>query len=83
MPFGRQNVPKGWHEVCLKSRNQKQFWLEISCDGMGPSLRLTTREVQGHLEEICGVDVSPSFDFLVIDAVVEEVNDLQSWPLEP
>jgi len=34
---------------------------------------MTTREIQGHLEEIYGVDVSPSLISNVTDAVLDEV----------
>ncbi len=34
---------------------------------------MTTREIQGHLEEIYGVEVSPSLISSVTDAVIEEV----------
>jgi putative transposase len=44
---------------------------------------MTTREIQGHLEEIYGVEVSPSLISTVTDAVVEEVKEWQSRPLEP
>lgn len=44
---------------------------------------MTTREIQGHLEEIYGVEVSPSLISSVTDAVVEEVKEWQSRPLEP
>src|SRR5579872_4435911 len=43
---------------------------------------MTTREIQGHLEEIYGVEVSPSSISSVTDAVVEEVKEWQSRPLE-
>src|SRR4051794_9569800 len=44
---------------------------------------MTTREIQGHLKEIYGVDISPSLISEVTDAVVEEVQHWQSRPLEP
>src|ERR1700686_5432468 len=43
---------------------------------------MTTREIQGHLEEIYGVEVSPSLISSVTDAVIEEVKEWQSRPLE-
>jgi putative transposase len=39
---------------------------------------MTTREIQGHLEEIYGVEVSPSLISSVTDAVIEEVKEWQS-----
>jgi len=44
---------------------------------------MTTREIQGHLEEIYGVEVSPTLISAVTDAVQEEVRLWQSRPLEP
>jgi putative transposase len=43
---------------------------------------LTQREIQGHLEEIYGVDVSPSLISTVTDAVLDEVRAWQSRPLD-
>jgi putative transposase len=43
---------------------------------------LTTREIQGHLEEIYGVEVSPALISIVTDAVSEEVKTWQSRPLD-
>lgn len=43
---------------------------------------LTTREIQGHLEEIYGVEVSPALISIVTDAVAEEVKIWQNRPLD-
>jgi putative transposase len=43
---------------------------------------MTTRDIQGHLQEIYGVEVSPTLISNVTDAVVEEVKVWQSRPLE-
>ncbi|MSN26843.1 MAG: IS256 family transposase [Geobacter sp.] len=43
---------------------------------------LTTREIQGHLEEIYGVEVSPALISIVTDAVAEEVKAWQNRPLD-
>lgn len=43
---------------------------------------LTTREVQAHLEEIYGVEVSPALISKVTDEVLEEVRAWQNRPLE-
>jgi putative transposase len=43
---------------------------------------MSTREIQGHLEEIYGVEVSPTLISNVTDAVVEEVRAWQSRPLD-
>jgi putative transposase len=44
---------------------------------------LTVREMQGHLEELYGVDVSPDLISTVTDAVLEEVTEWQQRPLLP
>jgi len=44
---------------------------------------MTTREIQGHLQEIYGVEVSPSLISEVTDAVMEEAKAWQTRPLEP
>ena len=44
---------------------------------------MTTREIQGHLQEIYGVEISPSLISEVTDAVIEEVQQWQNRPLEP
>jgi putative transposase len=44
---------------------------------------MTTRDIQSHLEEIYGVEVSPSLISEVTDGVMEEVRAWQSRPLEP
>lgn len=43
---------------------------------------MTTREIKGHLEEIYGVEVSPTLISLVTDAVTEEVVAWQNRPLD-
>lgn len=43
---------------------------------------MTTREIQGHLQELYGVEVSPSLISNVTDAVLEDVTAWQSRPLE-
>jgi putative transposase len=43
---------------------------------------MTTREIQAHLQEMYGVDVSPAFVSTVTDAVVDEVRTWQARPLE-
>ncbi len=43
---------------------------------------MTTREIQGHLEEIYGVNVSPSLVSTVTDAVADEVKAWQNRPLD-
>jgi putative transposase len=43
---------------------------------------MTTREIQGHLQEIYGVEVSPALISEVTDGVMEEVKAWQNRPLE-
>lgn len=43
---------------------------------------MTVREIQGHLEEMYGTEVSPSLISSVTDAVIEEVKVWQSRPLD-
>jgi putative transposase len=44
---------------------------------------MTTREIQGHLQQMYGVEVSPALISTVTDAVMEEVRAWQNRPLEP
>jgi putative transposase len=41
------------------------------------------REIQGHLQEIYSVEVSPDLISRVTDAVLEEVREWQNRPLDP
>ena len=43
---------------------------------------MSTREIQGHLRELYGIDVSPDLISAVTDAVLEAVTDWQNRPLE-
>jgi putative transposase len=43
---------------------------------------MSTREIQGHLRELYGLDVSPDLISAVTDAVLEEVAEWQNRPLE-
>lgn len=43
---------------------------------------MTTREIQGHLQEMYGVEVSPTLVSDVTDAVLDEVKAWQNRPLE-
>jgi putative transposase len=69
-------------EPQIVKKNQKRF------DGLDEKIislyarGMTTREIQGHLEEIYGVDVSPSLISNVTDAVLDEVRAWQSRPLD-
>ena len=44
---------------------------------------MTVREIQAHLEEMYGTEVSPSLISSVTDAVADEVKAWQARPLEP
>ena len=44
---------------------------------------MTVREIQGHLAELYGVEVSPDLISRVTDAVLDEVREWQSRPLDP
>src|SRR5438046_6293689 len=44
---------------------------------------MTTREIQGHLEEMYGIEVSPTLISNVTDAVLDEVRTWQNRPLDP
>lgn len=43
---------------------------------------MTTRDIQGHLEEIYGVEVSPELISTVTDGIMSEVREWQSRPLD-
>jgi putative transposase len=44
---------------------------------------MTVREIQGHLAELYGTEVSPDLISRVTDAVLEEVREWQNRPLDP
>jgi transposase-like protein len=44
---------------------------------------MSTREIQGHLRELYGIEVSPDLVSAVTDAVLDEVAAWQARPLEP
>ena len=44
---------------------------------------MTVREIQGHLAELYGTDVSPDLIGRVTDAVLDEVREWQNRPLDP
>ena len=43
---------------------------------------MTVREIQGHLQEMYGAEVSPSLISTVTDAVMDEAKAWQGRPLE-
>jgi putative transposase len=72
----------GEFEPQLIKKNQRRF------DGFDDKIislyarGMTVREIQGHLEELYGVEVSPSLISNVTDEVLEEVKAWQSRPLD-
>src|SRR5919197_2689259 len=44
---------------------------------------MSTREIQGHLRELDGIEVSPDLVSAVTEAVLDEVAEWQDRPLEP
>jgi putative transposase len=44
---------------------------------------MTTRDIRDQLEDLYGVDVSPTFISTVTDAVLDEVKEWQNRPLDP
>jgi putative transposase len=44
---------------------------------------MTVREIQGHLQELYGLEVSPDLISTITDAVLETVAEWQNRPLEP
>lgn len=81
----RVNIPrdrKSEFEPQLVKKGQTRFngfddkILSLYARGM------TTREIQGHLEEIYGVEVSPDLISTVTDAVIDEVKAWQTRPLD-
>ena len=71
--FEPQLIPK--HQRRLPGFDQKV--LALYARG------LTVREMQSHLAELYGVEVSPDLISTVTDAVLEEVTEWQSRPLSP
>jgi len=70
--FEPQLVPKG----TTRWQGFDEKILSLYARGM------TTREIQGHLEEMYQVEVSPALISNVTDAVIEEVKAWQSRPLD-
>ena len=52
-------------------------------DRVDVSRGMTVREIQGHLLELYGLEVSPGLISTVTDAVLETVAEWQNRPLEP
>jgi len=71
--FEPQIVPKG--ETRLAGFDERI--ISLYARGM------TVREIQGHLQELYGIEVSPDLISRVTDAVLEEVREWQNRPLDP
>lgn len=73
---------KGSFEPKLVGKHQRSF------DGFDDKILsmyargMTTRDIQRHLKELYGVDVSPDLVSRVTDAVIDELNAWQSRPLD-
>jgi putative transposase len=46
------------------------------------SLGMTTRDIQTHIKEIYGVEISPDFVSNITDQVVDDIKEWQNRPLE-
>jgi len=83
MPLEVPRDRNGTFEPQIVKKNQTRF------DGFDDKIMslysrgMTTREIQGHLQEIYGVEVSPDLISTVTDAVLEEVREWQDRPLDP
>lgn len=82
MPIEVPRDRQGSFEPQLIPKHQTQF------SGFGDKILslyargMTVREIQGHLQEMYRVEVSPTFISSVTDAVMEEVKAWQSRPLD-
>ena len=80
------NVPRdrnGKFKPKIIPKNQKRFnGFDDKIISMY-SRGMSTHEIQEHLEDIYGVEVSPALISTVTNAVMDEVKEWQSRPLEP
>lgn len=82
LPIAIPRDRQGSFEPRLIPKHQTQ------CAGFGDKILslyargMTVREIQGHLQEMYGTEVSPAFISSVTDAVMDEVKAWQSRPLE-
>jgi putative transposase len=79
------NIPRdrqSMFEPQLVKKNQRRF------DGFDNKILsmyargMTVREIQGHLEEIYGIEVSPDLISTVTDEIIQEVQQWQNRPLD-
>ena len=82
MELGTPRDRNGSFEPAIVSKGQTRF------DGFDDKIismysrGMTTREIEGHLKEIYGVEVSPTLVSNVTEAVMEEVKTWQNRPLD-
>ena len=83
MPIAVPRDRNGTFEPVLVKKHQTHF------DGFDDQILsmyargMTVRDIQGHLKELYGTEVSPDLISRVTDAVLEEVKAWQSRPLDP
>jgi putative transposase len=79
-------VPRDWHATFEPQRVQKG---QTRLEGFNEKILtlyahgITTRDIQAQLQDLYGVEVSPTLISNVTDAVLDEVRHWQSRPLEP
>jgi putative transposase len=80
------DVPRDHNGSCaplLTAKYQRRF-PEFATQIINMYARgMTNRGIQGHIEEIYGVEASPSLISAITDAVMDEVTAWQNRPLEP
>jgi putative transposase len=82
MPLETPRDRQGTFEPKIISKGQTRFTGFDDKIVSMYSRGMSTREIQGHLEEIYKVEVSPALISTVTDAVMEEVKAWQSRPLD-
>jgi putative transposase len=85
-------APEGDREVCLADARRPEQQLiakgQTRFDGFDEKILslyargMTVREIQGHLLELYGTEVSPDLISRVTDAVLDEVREWQNRPLD-
>jgi putative transposase len=83
LPLSMPRDRQGRFEAALIAKYQRRFpgfdekIVALYARGM------STRDIQGHLRELYGTEISPELVSAVTDAVLDEVATWQSRPLEP
>jgi putative transposase len=44
---------------------------------------MSTRDIQAHVQEMYGVEISPTLISDITDGITEQAKAWQNWPLEP